>query len=191
MVGRVRWSPRPGQIVLRNPVCNEGKDGGSTVSLDPISHLISMGYGNQPTRAARVTGLSCVPSRAAENPMMKRRGAAVTRAIVLITALATLPSGCDSPFGPSETELEYGLEDVAMVSDGGVDLSIRYDSFSRGFEGRLTNTTNAPVSARVEVLLSSGRTYDSVFDVAPGEIHYILIATTFDRFTSWSVTLSV
>ena len=78
-----------------------------------------------------------------------------------------------------------------MVSDGGVDLSIRYDSFSRGFEGRLTNTTNAPVSARVEVLLSSGRTYDSVFDVAPGEIHYILIATTFDRFTSWSVTLSV
>ena len=123
--------------------------------------------------------------------MMKRRGAAVTRAIVLITALATLPSGCDSPFGPSETELEYGLEDVAMVSDGGVDLSIRYDSFSRGFEGRLTNTTNALVSARVEVLLSSGRTYDSVFDVAPGEIHYILIATTFDRFTSWSVTLSV
>ena len=78
-----------------------------------------------------------------------------------------------------------------MVSDGGVDLSIRYDSFSRGFEGRLTNTTSAPVSARVEVRLSSGRTYDSVFDVAPGEIHYILIATTFDRFTSWSVTLSV
>ena len=40
MVGRVRCSPRPSQTVLRNPVCNEGKDGGSTVSLGPISLFI-------------------------------------------------------------------------------------------------------------------------------------------------------
>ena len=60
-----------------------------------------------------------------------------------------------------------------------------------GFDGRLTNTTNAAVSARVVVSLSNGRTYDNVFDLAPGEVHYILISTSFERFTSWSVDLSV
>ena len=123
--------------------------------------------------------------------MLKRQGAVITRASVSITALVALLLGCDSPFGPSETDLEYGLDDVAMVSQGGVDLTIRYEALSRGFEGRLTNTTNAPVSARVEVRLSNGRTYENVFDLVPGEVHYILIATSFDRFTSWSVSLSV
>ena len=123
--------------------------------------------------------------------MMKRQGAVITRASVLITALVTLLPGCDNPFGPSETDLQYGLDDVAMVSHGGVDLTIRYDPATRGFDGKLTSTTNAAVSARVVVRLSNGRTYDNVFDLAPGEIHYILIATSFDRFTSWSVSLSV
>lgn len=123
--------------------------------------------------------------------MMKRRGALVTRASVSITALVTLLLGCDSPFGPSETDLQYGLDDVAMVSDGGVDLTIHYDVFRAGFDGELTNTTNAPVSARVVVRLSNGRTYDNVFDLVAGEVHYILISTSFDRFTSWSVSLSV
>ena len=123
--------------------------------------------------------------------MLKRRGVVITRAAVLITALVTLLPGCDSPFGPTETDLEYGLDDVALLSQGGVDLTISYEAFSQGFDGRLTNTTNAPVSARVVVRLSNGRTYDNVFDLAPGEVHFILIATSFDRFTSWSVSLSV
>lgn len=122
---------------------------------------------------------------------MKRRRAVIIRASVSITALVTLLMGCDSPFGPSETELEYALDDVAMLSEGGVELTISYETFSRGFDGRLTNTTNAPVSARVVVRLSNGRTYDQVFDLAPREVHFILIATSFDRFTSWSVSLSV
>ena len=123
--------------------------------------------------------------------MMKRRRAVIIRASVSITALVTLLPGCDSLFGPSETELEYGLDDVAMLSEGGVELTISYETFSRGFDGRLTNTTNAPVSARVVVRLSNGRTYDQVFDLAPREVHFILIATSFDRFTSWTVSLSV
>ena len=123
--------------------------------------------------------------------MMKRQGAVITRASVSITALVTLLLGCDNPFGPSETDLQYGLNDVAMVSNGGVDLTIRYDPTTLGFDGRLTNTTNAAVSARVVVRLSNGRTYDHPFDLAAGEIHYILIATSFERFTSWSVSLSV
>ena len=123
--------------------------------------------------------------------MMKRRRAVIIRASVSITALVTLLMGCDSPFGPSETELEYGLDDVAMLSEGGVELTIRYETFSLGFDGRLTNTTNAPVSARVVVRLSNGRTYDNVFDLTPGEEHFIRIATSFDRFTSWTVSLSV
>ena len=122
--------------------------------------------------------------------MMKRRRAVIIRASVSIIALVTLP-GCDSPFGPSETELEYGLEDVAMLSQDGVELTISYEAFSLGFDGRLTNTTNAPVSARVVVRLSNGRTYDQVFDLVPHEVHFILIATSFDRFTSWTVSLSV
>jgi hypothetical protein len=123
--------------------------------------------------------------------MMKRQGAVITRASVSLTVLVTLLAGCDSPFGPSETELEYGLGDVAMLSQGGVELTISYEAFSQGFDGRLTNTTNAPVSARVVVRLSNGRTYDNVFDLAPREVHFILIATSFDRFTSWSVSLTV
>lgn len=123
--------------------------------------------------------------------MMKRRRAVSILASVSIAALLTLLVGCDSPFGPSETELEYGLDDVAMLSQGGVELTISYEAFSLGFDGRLNNTTNAPVSARVVVRLSNGRTYDQVFDLAPREVHFILIATSFDRFTSWSVTLSV
>jgi len=43
----------------------------------------------------------------------------------------------------------------------------------------------------VVVTLSNGRTYDQVFDLAPGEVHYILISTFLDRFTSWDVELSV
>ena len=77
-----------------------------------------------------------------------------------------------------------------MVSHGGVDLTIRYDPTTLGFDGALTNTTNAAASVRVVVRLSNGRTYDSVFDLVAGEIHYILIATSFERFTSWSVSLS-
>jgi len=119
------------------------------------------------------------------------RRLAITRAAVLIAALATLLVGCDSPFGPSETDLQYGLDDVAMVSQGGVDLDIHYELHVRGFEGRLVNTTNVAVSARVVVTLSNGRTYDQVFDLAPGEVHYILISTFLDRFTSWDVELSV
>ncbi len=78
-----------------------------------------------------------------------------------------------------------------MLSQGGVDLTISYEAFSLGFEGRLTNTTSAAVSVNLVVRLSNGRTYDNVFDLAPGEIHYVLIATSLDRFTSWSVSLSV
>lgn len=121
----------------------------------------------------------------------KRRAAAITRASVLIAALAALLAGCDNPLGPGETDLEYGLTDTAMVSHGGVDLDIHYDLNVRGFEGRLINTTNAVVSARVVVSLSNGRKYDQVFDLAAGEIHYILISTFLDRFTSWGVELSV
>ena len=121
----------------------------------------------------------------------QRRGAAITRASVLIAVLATLLAGCDSPFGPSETDLQYELNDVAMVSRGGVDLDIRYDLNVRGFDGRLVNTTNAGVSARVIVSLSNGRKYDQVFDLAPGEVHYIRISTFLERFTSWDVELSV
>ena len=121
----------------------------------------------------------------------QRRGAAITRASVLIAVLATLLVGCDSPFGPSETDLQYGLNDVAMVNRGGVDLDIRYDLNVRGFDGRLVNTTNAGVSARVVVSLSNGRKYDQVFDLAPGEVHYIRISTFLERFTSWDVELSV
>lgn len=55
-VGRVRWSPGAGQIVLRNPVCNEGKDGGSAVSGCRISLFILIGYRNQPTHAALIPG---------------------------------------------------------------------------------------------------------------------------------------
>ncbi len=121
--------------------------------------------------------------------MMKRRRAVIRASV--ITALVTLLPGCDSPFGPSETELEYGLDDVAMLSQDGVELTISYEAFSLGFDGRLTNTTNAPVSPRVVVRLSNGRTYDQVFDLAPREVHFILISTTFDRFTSWTVSLSV
>lgn len=119
------------------------------------------------------------------------RRLAITRASVLIAALATLLVGCDSPFGPSETDLQYGLNDVAMMSQGGVDLDIHYDLSVRGFEGRLVNTTNAAVSARVVVRLSNGRTYDQVFDLTPGEVHYIVISTFLERFTSWDVELSV
>ena len=123
--------------------------------------------------------------------MMKRQGAVITRASVLVTALVALLPGCDNPFGPSETDLQYGLNDVAMVSDGGVDLTISYDPATLGFDGKLTNTTNAAASARLVVRLSNGRTYDNVFDLAAGEIHFILITTSFERFTSWSVSLSV
>ena len=123
--------------------------------------------------------------------MMKRQGAVITRVSVLITALVTLLSGCDNPFGPSETDLQYGLDDVATVSDGGVELAIRYDLNVRGFDGRLVNTTNVAVSARVVVSLSNGRTYDQVFDLVAGEVHYIRISTFLDRFTSWNVSLSV
>ena len=123
--------------------------------------------------------------------MMKRRGAVIARASVLVIALVALLPGCDSPFGPSETELQYGLDDVATMSHGGVDLTIRYDPASLGFDGQLTNTTNAAVSARLVVRLSNGRTYDNVFDLVAGEVHYVLIATSFERFTSWSVSLSV
>ena len=123
--------------------------------------------------------------------MMKRQGAVITRVSVLITALVTLLSGCDNPFGPSETDLQYGLNDVATVSDGGVELAIRYDLNVRGFDGRLVNTTNVAVSARVVVSLSNGRTYDQVFDLVAGEVHYIRISTFLDRFTSWDVDLSV
>lgn len=123
--------------------------------------------------------------------MMKRRRAVIILASVSIAVLVTLLPGCDSPFGPSETELEYGLDDVAMLSQDGVELTISYEAFSLGFDGRLTNTTNAPVSPRVVVRLSNGRTYDQVFDLAPREVHFILISTTFDRFTSWTVSLSV
>ena len=123
--------------------------------------------------------------------MMKRQGAVITRVSVLITALVTLLSGCDNPFGPSETDLQYGLNDVATVSDGGVELAIRYDLNVRGFDGRLVNTTNVAVSARVVVSLSNGRTYDQVFDLVAGEVHYIRISTFLDRFTSWNVSLSV
>ena len=119
------------------------------------------------------------------------RRLAIIRASVLIAALATLLVACDSPFGPSETDLQYGLNDVAMMSQGGVDLDIHYDLSVRGFEGRLVNTTSAAVSARVVVRLSNGRTYDQVFDLAPGEVHYIVISTFLERFTSWDVELSV
>ena len=122
--------------------------------------------------------------------MMKRQGAVISRASVLVTALVALLPGCDNPFGPSETDLQYGLNDVAMLSHGGVDLTIRYDPATLGFDGKLTNTANA-VSARLVVRLSNGRTYENVFDLAAGEIHYILIATSYERFTSWSVSLSV
>ena len=121
----------------------------------------------------------------------QRQGVAITHAAVLLTALATLLVGCDNPFGPSETDLQYGLNDVAMVSQGGVDLDIRYDLNVRGFDGRLVNTTNAAVSARVVVRLSNGRTYDQVFDLAPGEVHFVRISTFLERFTSWDVELSV
>ena len=121
----------------------------------------------------------------------KRQGVAITRASFLITALAMLLVGCDNPFGPSETELQYSLDDVAMASQGGVDLDIHFDVNVRGFDGRLVNTTNVAVSARVVVSLSNGRTYDSVFDLAAGEVHYIRISTFLERFTSWSVELSV
>ena len=122
----------------------------------------------------------------------KRQEVAITRACVLITTLlAMLLVGCDNPFGPSETDLQYGLNDVVMVSQGGVDLDIRYDLNIRGFDGRLVNTTNVAVSARVVVSLSNGRTYDQVFDLVAGEVHYISISTFLDRFTSWSVELSV
>ena len=119
----------------------------------------------------------------------QRRGTPVTRASVLIAALATLLAGCDNPLGPSETDLQYGLDDAASVSQGGVNLDIRHDL--NGFEGRLVNTMNVAVSARVVVRLSNGRTYDQVFDLAPGEVHYIRISTFLERFTSWSVELSV
>lgn len=119
------------------------------------------------------------------------RRLAITRACILIAALATLFGGCDSPFGPSETDLQYGLNDVAKASRGGIQLDIHYDLSVRGFEGRLVNTTNVAVSARVVVRLSNGRTYDQVFDLAPGEVHYIVISTFLERFTSWDVELSV
>lgn len=48
--------------------------------------------------------------------MMKLPGAVITRASVSITILVTLLLGCDNPFGPSETDLQYGLNDVAMVA---------------------------------------------------------------------------
>ncbi|MCY3734571.1 MAG: hypothetical protein OXG42_09860 [Chloroflexi bacterium] len=78
-----------------------------------------------------------------------------------------------------------------MVSQGGVDLDIRYDLNLRGFDGRLVNTTNAAVSAGVLIRLSNGRRYDPVFDLAPGEVHYVRISTFLERFTSWDVDLSV
>ncbi len=140
--------------------------------------------------AMAILGIRPSPGRA-RCRSVKRRVAAVSRAFVLITALATLLVGCDNPFGPSETDLQYGLNDVAMVSQGGVDLDIHYDVNVRGFDGRLVNTTNVAVSARVVVRLSNGRTYDQVFDLAPGEVHYVRISTFLDRFTSWDVELSV
>ena len=121
----------------------------------------------------------------------QRRGSAITRASILIAALATLLAGCDSPFGPSDTDLQYGINDVAMVSQGGVDLDIRYDLNVRGFDGRLFNSTNGAVSVKVVVRLSNGRTYDQVFDLVPGEVHFIRISTFLERFTSWDVELSV
>ena len=123
--------------------------------------------------------------------MMKRQGAAIARASALMAALATLLAGCDSPFGPSETDLQYGINDVARVSQGGVDLDVRYDLNLRGFDGRLVNTTNAAVTASVLIRLSNGRTYDPVFDLAPGEVHFLRISTFLERFTSWDVELSV
>ena len=57
--------------------------------------------------------------------------------------------------------------------------------------GQLAGFRRLDVSARVVVTLSNGRTYDQVFDLAPGEVHYILISTFLDRFTSWDVELSV
>ena len=61
MVRRVPCGPKPVQMVLGNPVCNEGKDGGSTVSLDPVSRFISMGYWNQAAHPALTPAPALAP----------------------------------------------------------------------------------------------------------------------------------
>lgn len=86
--------------------------------------------------------------------------------------------------------MRWQPHETATASNGGVDLSISYDSSAERFDGTVTNVTSATVTnVRVEIHLSNGTELGPtpLTDLTAGESKPVTLSSTGETFDWYTV----
>ena len=112
--------------------------------------------------------------------------------LALILALLAVPA-C-SGTEPGEGGKQWQPHEMATVSNGGVTLTISYDSSAERFDGTMTNTTNSTVAnVRVEIHLSNGTELGPTprVNIEAGQSEDVTLNASGQTFSWYSVHVEV